>query len=59
MVMFEALTDTCWNCDRPKLVCNFKHFIKDIGQGILIGFLIGGSVGFIAAVIHNLLGISI
>jgi len=43
----------CWSCGQPEWFCNARHFWVPIFQGILIGTLIGGSIGAILAWIYN------
>lgn len=50
----SELTGLCWNCDRPIWFCRGKYVLRDIGWALLVGFPIGGAVGAVAALIHNL-----
>lgn len=45
--------DECIGCGRLQWVCDLKHLAKDILGGIAIGFLIGGTIGAVWALIHN------
>ncbi len=46
--------DICITCDKPSVVCDLKHLLKDIGLGIAQGMLVGCSIGGMWALVHNL-----